>query len=264
MTDNQNQSDFRNGRRGRNPKSQYLMGLGFLIVAALLLAQKMIPDFPSWVFSWPMILIGVGIFTAIKHNFKNPSAYILILVGSIFLFDRMSDEIYLRPYFWPIAFFVGGIYFLLRPKNKWNRSFGGDTKPDGYTDYEEVPSGDTPAGNKSYADKDDMLDITAVFGGVKRRVLSKDFKGGEIVAVFGGCEVNLLQADFSGKIRLEVFNMFGGTKLVIPPDWNVQSEVVAIMGGVEDKRPPANNYDPSKVIMLEGTCLMGGLEIKSF
>jgi predicted membrane protein len=57
--------------------------------------------------------------------------------------------------------------------------------------------------------------------------------------------------------------MFGGTKLIVPSDWDVQSGVVTIFGGIEDKRQPAQ-INPVKVLYLDGTCIFGGVEIKSF
>ena len=118
--------------------------------------------------------------------------------------------------------------------------------------------------NKDFGDHADMIDITAVFSGVKKNILSKNFKGGDIMAFMGGAEVNLTQANFEGRIMIDAFNMFGGTKLIVPPDWDVQSEIVAIFGGVDDKRPPSAHHDPSKVVVLDGTCIFGGIEIRSF
>jgi hypothetical protein len=72
----------------------------------------------------------------------------------------------------------------------------------------------------------------------------------------------------NGKIVLELTQIFGGTKLIVPPHWKIQSEdLVAIFGGVEDKR--AILSDPSvvsgsKVLVLRGTCIFGGIDIKSF
>ena len=113
-------------------------------------------------------------------------------------------------------------------------------------------------------DQRDVLDVTAIFGGVKKNILTKNFKGGEIVCVMGGAEINLTQADFQGKVIIDSFNMFGGTKIIVPPDWDVQSQVVAIFGGVDDKRPPSAHVDHSKILYLDGTCIFGGVEIRSF
>ena len=60
-------------------------------------------------------------------------------------------------------------------------------------------------------------------------------------------------------------NIFGGTKLVVPPTWDVQSEMVAIFGGVDDKRQIKGvHLDPNKVLILDGTCIFGGIEIRSY
>ena len=80
----------------------------------------------------------------------------------------------------------------------------------------------------------------------------------------GGAEINITKADLGSKAVIDIFTMFGGTKLIVPPDWDVQSNVVAIFGGVDDKRPPTSLTNLSKVIYLEGTCIFGGIEIRSY
>ena len=112
---------------------------------------------------------------------------------------------------------------------------------------------------------DDIIQCTAIFGGVKRTVVSKNFIGGEIVAVFGGAEIDLTHADINGTVKLEATNVLGGTKLIVPSTWDVQSEMVAVFGGVEDKRrihPELINRN--KRLVLTGTAFLGGLEVKSF
>jgi hypothetical protein len=96
-------------------------------------------------------------------------------------------------------------------------------------------------------------------------VVSKNFKGGEIVAVFGGAEIDFSHADIQGVVKLEATNILGGTKLIVPPTWDVQSEMVAILGGVEDKRRiQPEMIDRNKRLVLMGTALLGGLEVKSY
>jgi len=112
---------------------------------------------------------------------------------------------------------------------------------------------------------DNVLDIAAVFGSVKKTVMSKQFRGGEVVAVFGGAHVNLLHADMEGPVVIEVVNIFGGTTLLVPNNWEIKSEAVAIFGGVEDKRSiPHIPQVPDKTLILQGFSMFGGLEIKSY
>ena len=73
-----------------------------------------------------------------------------------------------------------------------------------------------------------------------------------------------MQADIKGKVRLEVVQVFGGTKIIVPANWTIHSEMVAIFGGIEDKRPPQLNSIPDKILIIEGTSVFGGIDIKSF
>jgi hypothetical protein len=97
-------------------------------------------------------------------------------------------------------------------------------------------------------------------------VLSKDFKGGESVCVFGGTEINLAQADISGRVAIEIVQVFGGTKIIVPGHWKIETEeLVCILGGLNDKRQLINTMtDQTKVLVLKGTCIFGGIDIKSF
>jgi hypothetical protein len=111
---------------------------------------------------------------------------------------------------------------------------------------------------------DNWVEAVTVFGNIKKRVYSKNFKGGDVVSIFGGAEINLTQADFNGAISIEMTQIFSGAKLIIPPHWQIRSEMIAIFGGIEDKRPPRAHYDENKVLILNGTTFFGGLEIKSY
>ena len=72
-------------------------------------------------------------------------------------------------------------------------------------------------------------------------------------------------ADLQGEVVIDVTMMFGGTTLVIPADWKVRSEVVCIFGGIDEKRSmihPSMQMD--KVLILKGTVIFGGIDIKSY
>lgn len=113
---------------------------------------------------------------------------------------------------------------------------------------------------------EDVIDSTSFMGGVKKNILSKNFKGGEITNVFGGAEINLSQADFEQSVTLEMTNIFGGTRLIVPANWEISSELVSVVGSIEDKRPTQSNVssDVKKVLILKGTTVFGGIDIKSY
>jgi predicted membrane protein len=241
-------------------------GLVLVIIGGALLTQKMGIDTPPWLFTWPMILVLVGLITGFKHGFRNPAWLILIGVGVFFLADDFIPDLRFRHYFWPVMIIGLGLLFMLRPKKKWHY-------PKEMDKWGDIPAPGTAGpqtGNTStdaYREMppEDMLDSVSIFGGVKKVVTSKNFKGGDIVCFMGGAEINLSQADIQGPATIELFQAFGGTKLVVPPHWEVKSEAIAIFAGIEDKRPPQPGvFDPTKVLILKGTTIFGGIEIKSY
>ena len=111
------------------------------------------------------------------------------------------------------------------------------------------------------------MDSVSIFGSLKKNIITKDFKGGEAVLIFSGAELNLSQADINGKVSIDLTQMFAGSKLIVPPHWTIHTEdMVCIFGGVEDKRTFRQDAltDSSKVLVLKGTCIFGGIDIKSF
>lgn len=228
-------------------------GLFLLIIGALLLARASGIYFPSWFFTWPMILVAIGVFSGIRHGFRGIGWLIPLMIGIAFLLNDVYGGTEVRRYIWPAALIAAGLVIILRPRRKSSRL---------YARMHQQEEGETPVDVRG--DRSDMIDISAIFSGVKKKVLSKNFRGGDSVAFMGGTEIDLMQADFAGKVVIDCFNMFGGTKLLVPPDWDVQSDIVAIFGGVEDKRPPATKTDNSKVLFLDGTCIFGGVEIRSY
>jgi predicted membrane protein len=248
------------GRR-RPEQSRIWAGLFIVIIGAILLARTMGVIFPWWFFTWPMILVAVGLFSGFRHGFRGIGWLIVTAVGLVFLADETSLNFILKPYIWPIIIISVGLMIIFRP-NRCRRQrhwmYAGEQPKESGAVQEDVFT------NAEQADRTDRIDITAILSGVKKIVLSKNFKGGDITAFMGGAELDLRQADFQGRVLIDSFNMFGGTKIIVPADWDVQSDIVAIFGGVDDKRPPSAHPDSKKVLVLDGTCLFGGVEIRSF
>ena len=235
-----------------NRSGRALGGLVVVIVGGIWLAHELGADIPYWVFTWPMFLIGVGIFVGAKHSFRGFGWLIPIAVGSIFLVNDVMG-LPLGQLFWPIVIISAGLLMIFKPRNRGRDRWKERWNRDHYMRAENT--------------SEDFLDSVSVFGNVKKNVISKDFKGGDLVCVFGGAELNLTQADINGKIVVELTMVFGGAKLIVPANWQVQSsELVSIFGGVEDKRPIHSNttIEPGKTLILKGTCLFGGIAINSY
>ena len=248
--DSQTQMFRKNSRGGR-----ILAGSIVVTVGAFFLMKTAGVLLPYWLFSWQMFLIVLGIFLGAKHNFKRGGWWIVSLVGVVFLADDLITGVSLSQYFWPVIVIAAGLAMIFKPKKDWSNNHWRNKWEEKF--------------NAQYSERgntEDYIDSTSIFGGIKKNIISKNFKGGDIVCVFGGSEINLMQADINGRVVLEVTQIFGGTKLLVPAHWEVVPEMVAILGGIEDKRPPYNNQTPdgTKVLVINGTSIFGGIDIRSY
>lgn len=249
-----------------------LAGLFLLVVGVFAVIQQTVSDFPSWIFSWPMILITVGIFIGLKHGFRGPGWIILIGLGSVFLVDRVVPGVNLKPYIWPMVVITIGLIMIFgggrkRGMCRYGRRRPFETGPAATsTDAEAGTSGPARMSDPfDTACEDELVNSTAILGSSKKVIFSKNFKGGEITNFMGGAEIDCSQADINGVVKLDITQIFGGTKLIVPRHWMVKSTATSIFGGFEDKRRAANiQPDNNKVLVIEGTSIFGGIEIKSF
>jgi predicted membrane protein len=269
-----------------------IAGLVLLIFGAILLFQQL--NFmvaPWWLFRWPVILIVVGIYSGAKHNFRNTGSIIMIVVGALFLADDIFPGFDLSHFIWPLILIVLGLWVILG-KDKFKKSFGRkwghqDDTTSAYSynykyDYNapewdakvttdengnpiEPEAAPAPDSTKRPPLGDDYIDTTSVFGSVHKSILSKDFKGGEVVNIFGGTELNFTQADISGRVYIDITQLFGGIKIIVPPHWQVTSDMAAVFAGIDDKRRPgAIPLSTEKILVLKGTSIFAGVEVKSY
>jgi predicted membrane protein len=253
-----------NGERreeGRIIAGLILVGVG----AALLLRNTGFP-LPYWLFTWPVILILVGIYSGVKHNFRNSSWMVMIAVGGFFLIDRIIPGLSLAPYFWPVLIIALGVIFILRPKKEsWN--FMSDQEKEVVTgSISNISVASSIAKDNYYSDNSDFLKVDSVFSGVKRNIVSKNFQGGKIACVFGGVDIDLTQADIQNKVIIKLDVVFGGAKLIVPAHWTIYNEIDGAFHGVDDKRKFNTTItpDPDKVLVLKGSVVFGGVEIRSY
>ena len=132
--------------------------------------------------------------------------------------------------------------------------------------WQNPMSADSLASMPDSADKGDFIKIDSVFSGVNRTILSKNFQGGKIACVFGGAEIDLTQADITGTVTIKMEVVFGGVKLIVPSNWGVQSDIDGAFHNVDDKRKynSAITADPNKMLILRGSAVFGGVEVKSY
>ncbi len=245
---------------GVHMKGNVWTGIFILLIGVVAFLKAALVPLPYWVFSWPMLLIALGMFIGIRHSFYGITWLILILIGGAFLADHIYPDIEMRRYTWPLVMIIIGLFFIFRPRRHWHWEL--DEKKS--SSDSGIPA-DPLINPKATDSKEDYVNATSVFGGAKKNILSKNFKGGEIVNIFGGTELDLSRADINGEAIIEMTTIFGGTKLIVPSNWTVKSDAAVIFGGIEDKRAmPAINEPTGKVLTLKGTVIFGGIDIKSF
>lgn len=193
---------------------------------------------------WPMILILFGIINLLNECSRIWGVFLLIagvlLQLGILGIVRLSWEVV-----WPVIIICVGLSLM------WG-SIRARKARDG---REQVSTG--PG----------ALNEVAVFSGVEKRIMGKNFRGGRLVAIFGGIEIDLWQADMEGDTAiLHVDAIFGGVELRVPDTWLVASEGQGIFGGYSDTtrlNPTSDPSHPRKTLVVRGMALFGGVEIRN-
>jgi predicted membrane protein len=233
-----------------------------VIAGALFLAKELGVSFPEWLFTWKTLLITIGLAIGLKHNFRNSKGMILILIGGLFLLPDLLPQFAIKPLLWPIMIIVIGLFIIFKPRKKikhkhWERWEKRRMGRHACQDYENV---------KTETNNEDIVDFTSFMGEIKKNIISKTFKRGDVTVVFAGTELNFSQADFIEKAELDLTAVFGAVQLIVPANWDIKSEVVCAFGSVDDKRmvQPSTSSESKKVITLKGNVFFGGIEIKNF
>jgi predicted membrane protein len=255
-------------------------GLILLAVGCILLLKQF--DFvliPDNIVLWPLWLVAWGLFVGAKSNFHKPSSFVLLGIGIILFIGKNIPHG--DGFIWPVMIIGFGLWMILRRRTSmdgeyWEKRYGhkwdwrshtdqqikNTSGPVSDTTYTEVP----PKSTSSYPPTgDDYLDAVSVFGGIKKTILSKDFKGGEIVNVFGGAELDFTQADITGRVVIDITQIFGGTKIIVPSHWQVVSDIAAVFAGFDDKRMRTTaSPNGDKILVLKGVSIFAGVDIRSF
>ncbi|MFI5148298.1 MAG: LiaI-LiaF-like domain-containing protein [Bacteroidia bacterium] len=246
----------------RNPAGRVLSGLILIGVGTVLLLHQLGTVFPAWIFSWQMIVIVIGTYIGVRHGFRWRGWIGVILLIILLCIEQFYPNFRTSELFWPLLVIVAGLFVIFRPRKKWNSERWKEKWGHKWEEKSKKWEHDYGTGTEYGGDR---IDSVAIFGGVRKVIVSKDFKGGEITTVFGGAEIDLSQADINGKVSLELTQVFGGTKIIVPPHWQIQSDMVSIMGSIEDKRPAKEGMlNQDKVLVLHGTSVMAGIDIRSF
>jgi len=244
-------------------RGKILGGILILTIGSLFLARELGAVFPEWLFTWKVLLIALGIIHLFKHGFRKLGWLIPITVGGIFLISDMHPELAIKPLIWPILIILLGLVIIFKPrrKHKWAHWQKWQKHHGNYCEHYQCYEG------KAESSNEDSIEVISIMSGVKKNILTKKFKNGEVTVVFGGAKIDFSQADINEVATLEITQVFGGVQMIVPANWEIKSEIVCVLGSVEDKRPTQSitkTEENKKTLVLNGIICLGGLEIKSF
>ena len=109
----------------------------------------------------------------------------------------------------------------------------------------------------------DEIDLVTVFEGLHLRSHSDAFMGGATFALFGGIVLDLRRAQLGPTgADLTVHTIFGGTGIVVPPDWRVEVDARTWLGGLDlsNEQP---DFDEAPLLRIQARTLFGGLQVES-
>jgi predicted membrane protein len=227
----------------KDVQSRMFFGLIIIVIGLVFLLGSMDKLDVGHVFStyWPLILVIIGLWHLISSGFQNAFIGILfIAVGGFFQLVELGilgGNVW--NIIWPLLIIVVGLWIIFKPSFS---SFQG-----------KVPQV-----------KDDDLGAFVLFSGIKRRLESKNFRGGKATALFGGMELDLTRAELEGgQATIELTALFGGIDVWVPREWKVVVDSTAVLGGVDDKHSPVESDKAKNTLFIKATAMFGGIDIKN-
>jgi predicted membrane protein len=228
----------------RNHQSRIFWGLILIIIGVLFLADRMGGlDFGTMISTyWPVIFIILGISILIGSGFRRAGIGVFFIVfGAFFLLselDILDRDVW--QYIWPGFIILLGLWLLLRPAFH-------------HRSAEKFPD-----------IKENDIDLTCIFSGMKRRIESQNFRGGHATAIMGGLELDFTAAGLEGgKATVDATAIMGGMDIKVPSNWRVVVDGTPILGGIDDKHRNVPDADVKATLFLKATAILGGVTIKS-
>ncbi|ADY53471.1 hypothetical protein Pedsa_2932 [Pseudopedobacter saltans DSM 12145] len=252
----ENQENDINYHKPYRSSGKIFFGFMLAAVGTLLLSKKFGYEYPDWLISWPMLLIVLGFGKIIKSGLSNLSWVPFMAIGGIFLAGKIDPTLDISNYILPVILISLGLFVMFGKSKNTEKCLRRRDR------FKKKYRSKTSTGERV---NDDTIESIAIFGEVKKTVYSQDFKGGEVITIMGGAQINLSQADIQDVVIIEAIQVFGGTKLIIPQNWQVVTEMAAIFGGIQDKRDfYASEPNTNKKIIIKGVSIFGGIDIKNY
>ncbi|HEX4167897.1 MAG TPA: LiaF domain-containing protein [Bryobacteraceae bacterium] len=238
-----------------------LIGLGVLLFLGNL---GLLPLHDVWIF-WPIFPLAAGIGQVIRPRNAAASVWgiFLIIVGVSFLLSnfglvhiRLNDDRLVLPLLMILFGFLALMKILGGSQGKVQRPPFMPFVP---------PNLSEACKTRANIDYENSLHDFVLLGGLKRKLESPTFAGGELTSVFGSIEIDLRRAFISSPTNSVVLNttaLFGSIKVRVPQEWRVHVSGVSILGNFEDKTIPPNIGPSAAVLVITGVSIFSSVEIE--
>jgi len=215
---------------------------------------------------------------------------VILLIASSFFFHLFTPFCYGGYYPWHPFFFFGGFFIFkfilfialllfIGRRFFWGRRWAYDQFQVDYGPgaawqgpydrrwdrgaFQQRRHGKAPfekAGNRATAD---FIELVSGFGSIEKKISSKNFLGGDVTTIMGHLAIDLRDADFNGTVRLKVTQIRGVTTIVVPKGWDVRAGEGTVFATYQDSQAEKTIIHPDKVLIIDGTCIMGGIEVRT-
>ena len=287
--------------RRRSPLGGIVFGTAVVAIGVLFLLQNLGVLYVDEVWQyWPVLLMAVGISHVVSREqwFGRFWGVMLTLLGGTLLAHNLG-YLHGNPwnFVWPFLLIWFGVGMLIKSATR-GRSWGpGDWRGPGGPPTATLGPNDSPSGGSGGSSSGgagpgpnasgagagpgaarsgwtsgsgggsmNHLNELAIFSGVRRRVESQEFEGGDVTAIFGGVELDLRGAATSrDRVFVEVTAVFGGVEIQVPENWTVRFEGAAVLGGYDDRtHPPAPASSGKRTeLVLTGSAVLGGVNVRN-
>lgn len=198
-------------------------------------------SFLRLVTSFPVFMIAGGLILGSRSNFRLGGWVVLTGIGIFLFLQKLNLNV--GQFILPTLLVGIGIHLLVRNRNKEA------------TEIRQKQYGGT---------NEDYVNVDSIFSGADRIVQTHNFRGGNVSSIFGGVKLDCKQASLEEDAVLNLTVCCGGVELIVPANWIVINDATVILGGVEDKRRLVNMTGYEKRLILRGTVVCGGIDIKSY
>lgn len=260
--------------------SSAILGLLIILFGILLLINNLVPGFYFFnrLFSWPVILIIIGVVIGHKSRYENSTSYILIGIGVFFLVLRLFSVYLNAAIVWPVILIAIGFTLIIN-----------QTKRSRKKRFLQNPSSNNPSWDKRVVDDEStsINDHDATQNEVINEEENENTESSETEepesnftekntenqsnfnsnlrddyvdssSIFGSNKINVVSRNFKGG---NILNIFAGTEInFMHADIkdSVSLEVIQLFGGCTIIAPA------HWVIQSEMGSFFGGIEDKRF